>query len=364
MDHNLSLQLREVHIKTFRCFENKTVNLDAPLVLIQGLNGAGKTTLLEALHYSCYLRSFRTHSPRDLIMTGHDGFFIGTSFVNDHMNHEVHVGFSGKKRLVKVDQKSVSSYKELMDYYRVVTLTEDDLGLISQGPEFRRNFLDQAILLSDPDFITTIRTFKHVVDSRNALLQSGRVDKDSYQIWTEQLWQKSRIIQDQRKALISEFEKEANELLNSYFDGQVTIALEYQAKGIGKARSWEEALEKEHELYLEETRFCRSLFGAHLDDCVIKFQDKKSKNYASRGQQKLIVLLLKIAHIKHVARTKGPSIFLLDDFMTDFDNQKATILLEIMGGLASQLIFTSPVQSGLFERTLISKGALTCNLTD
>lgn len=367
MVRNAPLQLREVQIKNFRCFENKTIQLDAPTILIQGLNGAGKTSLLEALHYSCYLRSFRTHSPRDLVQAGHEGFFVRALFSNqslDHaMQHEVQVGFSGKKRLVKVDQRPVSSYKELMDYYRVITLTEDDLGLISQGPDFRRSFLDQAILLSDPEFITPIRDFKTIVDNRNAMLVNGRVDKELYAILTEQLWHKSRLIQDQRKDLLTYFENEANALLNTYFNGDIHISLEYSAKSIGKAKSWDEAAASQGQLYMDEARFGRSLFGAHLDDCVIKFQDKKSKTYASRGQQKLIILLLKIAHIKRVSSAKGSVIFLLDDFMTDFDMERAEVLLSILNTLDSQLIFTSPVKTGFLENTLISSGAQSQNLT-
>lgn len=367
MVRSASLQLREIQIKNFRCFNDKIIQFDAPTVLLQGLNGAGKTSLLEALHYSCYLRSFRTHSPRDLVQMGQDGFFVRAMFDNqliDHtMQHEVQVGFTGKKRLVKVDQRTVSSYKELMDYYRVVTLTEDDLGLIWQGPDCRRAFLDQAILLFEPEFITHIRDFKTVVDNRNALLLGGRVDKELYHVLTEQLWNKSRLIQERRIDLLTYLENEANELLNHYFNGTITISLQYAAKGIGKATSWQEAAEAQNQLYQEESRFGRSLFGAHLDDCLIKFQDKKSKTYASRGQQKLIVLLLKIAHIKKVTNTKGSAIFLLDDFMTDFDMERASILLNILSTLDSQLIVTTPANTGFLENTLVNSGTPCQNIS-
>ena len=367
MVHSAQLLLREVQIKNFRCFDNKTITFNSPLVLIQGLNGAGKTSLLEALHYACYLRSFRTHLPRDLVQMGYDGFFVravfDTELFNQTLQHEVQVGFSGKKRLVKVDQRPVSSYKELMDHYRVVTLTEDDLSLISGGPESRRAFLDQAILLCDPEFITTIRAFKATVDSRNAMLASGRVDKETYAIWTEQLWHKSRLIQDQRRAILTNFETEANILIKEYFGGQLTITLEYQPKGIGKLATWEETLSQHNQLLNEEARFGRTLFGAHLDDFQIKLQDKRTKNYASRGQQKFVVLLLKITNIKRVTQQKGPIIFLLDDFMTDFDSNKATILLNILTSLSSQLIFTSPLKTGFFEHKLLAMGAHKVKLT-
>ena len=78
-------------------------------------------------------------------------------------------------------------------------------------------------------------------------------------------------------------------------------------------------------LYHDEQRFGRSLFGAHLDDFMIQFKDVKSKNFASRGQQKLIVLIAQNCPGEALNASKGAVIFLLDDFMTDFDHAKAQI---------------------------------------
>lgn len=362
-----NLQLKQIQIKNFRCFSQTTLDLDGPLVLIQGANGSGKTSLLEALHYLCYLRSFRTYTPRDLIQFGADNFFIKATMYNnsaDHMMpHEVQVGFSGKKRLVKINQKAISSYKELMDYYRIITLTEDDLELISAGPEIRRAFIDQALLLDDPEFITTIRNFKQIVDNRNALLMQGSRDRESYQLWTEQLLATSRLIQMRRMVLLDKFEQETNQILQEYFNGQLSVSLSYMPKKIGPMIEPEAFQEMQEQLHHEEMRFGRSLFGAHLDDFIIRLQDKKSKNFASRGQQKLIVVLMKIAQIKQISAQKGSPVFLLDDFMTDFDPERAEILLEILSTLRNQLIFTSPASTGHFEDRLRGRAALQLKLT-
>ena len=107
------------------------------------------------MHYLCYLRSFRTHLPQELVQFGQDNFFIKARLENGNAadGYDLQVGFSNKKRLVKVNNKSIASYKELLDYYRIVTITEDDLGLIKDGPEERRLFIDQAIMLADPEFL-------------------------------------------------------------------------------------------------------------------------------------------------------------------------------------------------------------------
>ena len=99
------------------------------------------------------------------------------------------------------------------------------------------------------------------------------------------------------------------------------------------------------------------LFGAHLDDVSIQFNDRKSKLFASRGQQKRIVLLLKIALAQELEATVGKPVMLLDDFMTDFDGQTVERLVSLLLGLETQLIITIPSPStGLLERAVASRG--------
>jgi len=185
------LQLANIYLKDFRCFNEFTIDLNSPIVLICGSNGAGKTSLLEALNYACYLRSFRKQLPRDLVSFGKESFFIKLN-VHDSawdgpLEHNIHIGFVDGKRLIKVNNKTISSYKELLQHYRIVSLTEDDLTLIKGSPLERRAFLDQTVLLSNPSFAPHIREFRAVLENRNALLQKERVDKEAYAIWTQQL---------------------------------------------------------------------------------------------------------------------------------------------------------------------------------
>lgn len=354
------MQVTQLQIKNFRCFSHATIDIPGPLVLIEGMNGSGKTSLIEALHYLCYLRSFRTYSPRELVHFGQDSFFIRASFEYGYTTHEIQVGFSDKRRLVKIDQKSISSFKELMDYYRIVTLTEDDLLLINGGPEMRRLFIDQAIMLYDLEFGTVLRNLRNIVDHRNALLQ--RTPNDSYLIWTEQLWEKSFALYNARTQALQHLEQAVNKILAASFDEAITVTLTYKLKR-PLTESFTNFIETLDHLKAEEYRYGRSLFGAHLDDITIKFQDKKTKNYGSRGQQKLVVLLLKIALIQQVIARKGPIIFLLDDFMTDFDGKRAEILISILLELKIQLIFTYPNSSTILENLLEGHGAHKIKLT-
>ena len=290
------MHIQTITLKNFRCFEQLSLTLDKPVVLISGLNGTGKTSLLEALHYTCYLRSFRTFSPGELAMFGQQSFFIKVNLANeqDQTSHEINIGFSGKRRNVKIDQRHVVSYKELLSYYRAITLTEDDLALIKEGPQVRRAFIDQAIMISNPDFIQTIKKLQHSADSRNSLFK-GRLVRDSYDFWTEQLWEISGLVRAQRRAGLKELELRVDSLRRAYFEHEPAIEYIYQGKKeLTGEHTFEEFQAAHPNLMAEEMQQGRSLFGAHLDDFTITFREQKSRIFASRGQQKLIIMLLKI----------------------------------------------------------------------
>jgi DNA replication and repair protein RecF len=360
------VHIQQLHIKNFRCFNNFLLDFTNRISLIAGPNGSGKSSILEALHYGCYLRSFRTHIPRELITFDYENFFIKIQIqetVNDsNFDHELHIGFSKKKRLIKIDQQNISSYKELSRLYRVITLTEDDLTLIKGSPEVRRLFLDQALTLEYPEFLAHVRRYKQILENRNALLQ-GSYTQESYKLWTQQLWQESETVQHYRYKLLAALEYKTNKMLKEWFGEELTLSFSYLPKKVIFGRSFDEFWETIEQIRIAENVFKRSLFGAHLDDFSIEFCHKTSRAFASRGQQKLIIMLIKIAQMQEIIAKNGPTLFLLDDFMTDFDQQKGTILLSHMLELKSQLIFTSPVSSGYFEEFLHNHGAQRIILT-
>jgi DNA replication and repair protein RecF len=355
------VRLEYLQIKNFRCFTEFDVELDAPIVLISGANGSGKTSILEALHYACYLRSFRTHLPRELLYFNQDTLSIKLGVRgSDALCNDIAVGYSGKKKLIKINQQPVESYKQLTDYYRVVTLTEDDILLIKGSPEQRRSYLDQALALYDSTIVHHLKQYKQILHNRNALLFSSVLDQDMYSLWTERLWQATAHTVRHRITFLARIEQRVNELLGSYFSQDFAITLTYQEHYpyLDKPSVLDEQLKR------QEYAFKRSLFGAHLDDFSISFNSKKTKSYASRGQQKLTILLLKIAQLQEITTIKGSALFLLDDFMNDFDHATATTLLAILKTLPGQLIFTSPLQGGFIQESLVSQGAKLICLTD
>lgn len=351
------MRIVSLSLKNFRCFSSIDLDVESPVVLIHGPNGSGKTSIIEALHYSCYLRSFKTHLPKEIAQTKAEGFGVALGLANSNSFDTLHIQFSRNKKSVKLNAQPVGSYKELYDVYKVVTITEDDLLMVQGAPALRRSFIDHVVLLMNPEYALLLKKYRHVLDNRTALIASGRNDDESYELWTNQLLTLSTTIQKARIGALTALEKEVKLLLTEIFaDSTTTLSIQYDfAKpysDMDDLITTEDLLIRYPSIKSHEMMQRRTLFGAHLDDFSIIYQGKSCRTYASRGQQKLLVFLLKLAHIRILKAEHSQSgvIFLVDDFMTDFDEEKAQALLPLMTSLPSQLIVTTPVEGLVKEK--------------
>lgn len=326
-----------------------------------GENGIGKTSILEALHYACYLKSFKTHIPKELIQIEQPGFSIQVVLSNKQdIRDDITIGFTGTKRSVKINQKAAQSYRELISLYKVITLTEDDLMLVKGAPNMRRTFLDQLLILLDPAYTESIRKYKIILDNRNAFLASGQKELEQYLLWTDQLLTVTKYIQKKRTEMVQEIEAHVNQLGSYIFSGFDLFSLTYKYAGpyilSHEITDGARLLEKYPRLFTHEYAFKRSLFGAHLDDFHIVFQHKMARLFASRGQQKCIVFLLKLAQLKsiNIHQSNNFAIFLIDDFMVDLDKEKMAALIPLITQLSRQVIITSPIEQTILKDILCS----------
>lgn len=339
--------LTHLSLTNIRCFGSLEVSFDSDCVVIEGPNGSGKSSLVEALYYACYLKSFRTHRAGDVPRHGDDHFFIKVQgILSDGDCFSIQVGYEEGAKRVKVNDAAVESYRELMDYYKVVAVSEHDLGIIQEGPEERRFFINQLCLLQDPTMADLLRLNKHLVEQRGGLLAQGLIGTDQGKIWSEQLWINSQEIRHRRLAALALLETELTVLAADLSLSFGTIRLVYKPKGGAHetfAQFWSM---HESQGLQQEAHQRRTLFGAHLDDVIVTVNDKNARIYASRGQQKLIVLLLKCAMIRILSReqyARRALVFILDDFITDLDQAVITAVLALICNLDCGIVITSPL---------------------
>lgn len=335
-------------MQNFRCFTDETFSFSSKVTLITGDNGTGKTSIIEAIHYLCYFKSFRSHILSDLSLHNSDTFFLKGYFTlrqdDSQEPHSIQVGYGHKKRVIKLDMKNVASHKETFPYFKVLTLMEDDIDLIRGNPSGRRAFIDQAVIFACQERIDLYKKFKIILSSRNALLQKGYglIDSVELEIWTEKLWEVSLDIAKYRKEALSVIQVEVNRLLNDYFDGMYQVDIKYESKLIVLDESLEFFLQKLSQLSHQELAMKRSMFGSHLDDLVFCIKGTKARSFASRGQQKLVSLLCKLALISTGNQNEPLPLLLIDDFISDFDKIRLEKLINFLLSCKNQIIMTTP----------------------
>lgn len=338
--------LQELHLQQFRCFADKKLSFSAPLTLITGDNGVGKTSIIEAIYYLSYFKSFRSSTVSDLMHGDSSSFFLKGQFSihNLESEHVIQIGYSEKKKFIKFDQKQLKSHKQLLSLFQVVTLTEDDIDLIKGYPASRRAFIDQAVLLSNPELLELYRKFRLILAHRNAFFEQyyQNVDFNEFEIWTKKLLEITLQIQQYRENLIGQIEQIVNQLLKQFFNEIYQISIIYDSKVVSLSDSEDLSLHKIKQLLHQERAIKRSLFGAHLDDLVFQINGQKARIYASRGQQKLICLLCKLSLILIESGNQVKPLLLIDDFLSDFDKIRIVNLIDFFISRQNQIIITAP----------------------
>lgn len=349
--------IKKLRLKNFRCFEDLQLDFDSRFVILEGNNGSGKTSILESLYYACYLRSFRTRTKSELMNFDQKHFFLQVDFEEelDMASSQIQIGYSSTDgRSIKFNKKKVLNYKDIIARYKIIALTEDDLQLVVGAPEYRRSYLNQSLFLLDPGVSILLKDYKRNLDQRNRFLIlnaqrkiSGRT-QDELLSWTKQVWEKTESIQQKRVLFLKKIENKVNYFLEKYFsstEAKLSIELNYIKKNMGDGKIfdifWNNYLEK---LLPKEQKWQRSLFGLHLDDFSIHFKKKKARFFASRGQQKLILLLLKVVQLIEIQGNE-PGALLLDDFITDFDLNKLSGIVTLLHDQNFQSFVTTPVKS-------------------
>ncbi|MDQ5940404.1 MAG: replication and repair protein RecF [Candidatus Dependentiae bacterium] len=345
-------------LRNFRCFDQLDLTIDQPFLIIEGPNGSGKSSIAEALYYACYLKSFRTHRASDVVRHGDEtAFFLRLhGQLADGDSYTIQVGFEDGAKRVKVNDMIITTYKEIMDYYKVVLVSEHDLGIIQEGPEERRSFINQLCVLQDPGMAELLRLNKHMVSQRTQLLLSSQCHDDHFVLWTQQLWENSTEIVRRRHAGLALLQKEVTYLATYLGFELPSITLTYKQKGGSHPTFTEFWAEYQTNTFPQEQYQRRTLFGCHLDDVVINFGAKNARLYASRGQQKLIVLLLRAAMIRVLQEQGGCSrtvVFVLDDFVTDLDKKVMNAVLNMVQSLGCGVVITCP----LVDMVSFSQGA-------
>ncbi|MGO1749922.1 MAG: DNA replication/repair protein RecF [Marinobacter sp.] len=319
--------------------------------LLYGANGSGKTSVLEAIGYLGLGRSFRINRHQAVVQHSQQRFTVFGGL--DHgFDEERNTGASGslahrlgisrdvakKETTLRVDGEGVRSLSSLAMHLPVSVIDPGVFDIVAGGPGKRRQFLDWAVFHVEPSFASSWQQCQRVTSQRNQTLRNGRLDESMLRIWDAQYAALSERISEARKVAFDQFKSAFDSLVHevdvSWTDG---LKLEFYP-GWDTSQSLVDVLVRHRE---QEVRMGHTLYGPNRADIRIRFQGRPVAETFSRGQQKTLVILMKIAQ-SMVLNGLGKQVsFLIDDINAELDESHRTMLARKLQELRCQVFITS-----------------------
>ena len=344
------MRVQSLQLTNFRNYATLDVAFSPSKNIFLGNNGQGKTNLLEALYFLSHARSHRTSSDRELVRTGEPFARIHALLENHHYEGRVQLESQIKlederlRTIFKVNANPLRSRSELLGHLPTVSFFLPDLLLLRGSPEDRRKWLDAAIVQYDKRHLTYLSEFQKVRQQKNRLLKGPQelISRDHLAAWNLQFAATGAKVIVSRLTYLSMIEDLAAVAYLELSDGRERLGMTYQSSVLDSFQpqqsgqyvpdvlELEAAMNQQLEAKMsDEIRRGTSLMGPHRDDIRFFLNELEAEAYGSQGQQRSIVLALKLTELKCLtAKLQEPPVLLLDDVMAELDPDRQRLLVE------------------------------------
>ncbi len=313
--------------------------------LIVGPNAHGKTTLLEAICILLRLQSPRIKRLAHVIQHERRGFVVDGYFGPRHLQFY----FSRERKKLALDEVEQKTAREYLEIARVVYFSNSDIELVRGSGEARRHFLDFLAAQRDGGYRRVLRDYERALRSRNLLLKAPAPRWREIAAFDEPLLASGQQLAAARSRLIAELQPEAQAAHHAISGAREVLRLEYVPSGGEDLTAALAAAQR------EDARLRQTSVGPHRDD-VHFFLNEQSSDFASEGQQRTLVLALKLGSARLLARHFAvPPVLLLDDTFGELDLTRRAALLAALPAEAQSFITTTHLDwmpSGLNPRIL------------
>ena len=325
------MKLTKLVLKNYRNYENFEYEFSKNKTLIIGKNAQGKTNILEAIFYLCALDSARITRDRELIQFTKDLARIAAQVKKNDTDLELEVILNPpKNKILKVNGLKKTKSREFLRVLSSVNFSSSDLLLLRGEPQNRRKWLDLAIFQVYPLYIEKLAKFNKIRLQKANYLSGSMIDNNMLDVFNEQLAIASANVIYLRKKYLLELERVAKIKHRAMAENE-DLTIKYQTitdefLNIEELKNL--IYQKLNEIKSDEIRRQQCLIGAHRDDIDFYINEIDSKKFASQGQQRTIVLALKLAELQIIKeKINETPLLLLDDVLAELDNVRQNYLL-------------------------------------
>ncbi len=363
------MKINNLSIENFRNIENLCLSPCEGVNIIYGENGQGKTNIMEAIWLFTGDKSFRGAGDQNMInlyIKDNQRTFLQLDYQGENRDITSQITLSPAKKYM-VNDISVKTRTGLFGRFYSVIFSPTHLGLIKDGPEERRLFLDRTICQIKPKYRQVLSDLSKVITQRNHMIKklyNYKNPQDLMEVWDSHLARLSATVAKTRYTYLNRITPLAVDMYRGISGDGEALDISYKSKLFNSYEEIDSRLFKEKisANLAEDIKNGSSTLGAHRDDIEISLDGMNSRLFASQGQQRSIVLSLKLAEAAIIRETTGEDpVILLDDVMSELDVSRRSFLLnqlqwgQIFITCCDQKDFDGIVKGRAFE---ISKGSL------
>ena len=353
------MYIEKIKLQNFRNYEQLDLDLNKNINIIYGDNAQGKTNILEAIFLCSFGKSFRTTKEKEMIKFNEDRCLVEIFYQKKDRDGKIKIEIGNKKQ-ISINGVKIKKLSELLGNINIVLFTPDDINILKDGPSNRRRFLDMLIGQLKPNYVYNLNMYLKTIEQRNNYLRQIREEnkpEEMLEIWDEKLTEYGNIIYNYRKQFMDLIAEKINEIHKKITEDKENIKIEYTSNCDSK-EEYLKLLKQRRKLDIIKGFTTK---GVHRDDFVIYINDKEVNTYGSQGQNRTVVLSLKLAELNVIYDLIGEyPILLLDDFMSELDeNRRKNFLKNIEN---TQVILTGTdkidLQNLEFNLYNVKKGAI------
>ena len=332
--------IKNLSIYNFRNIRNLSFSPGERLNIIYGDNAKGKTNLIEAIWMFTGQKSFRKVKEGQLILFGENNARLDLDFFTNLRFQKLTIKWDPQK-IIYLNQCKIESITDFIGTFSAIVFSPEDLNLVKGNPQRRRNFLDIALSQINKTYPKLLIKYNKILSQRNALLKEiykypGLID--TLDVWDSAFAKISATITKYRIKYISALIPIAQDIYCGISDYKEKLDIKYILgfemdlnPDVGYQELYEKFEKKIFDVRNLDIKFGFSQVGPHKDDFNILLDNLLAKSFASQGQQRSIVLAIKLAEAQIIRdlMKKNP-VILLDDVMSELDVKRKKYILNFL----------------------------------
>ena len=209
-----------------------------------------------------------------------------------------------------------------MGNINIVIFTPDDINILKDGPANRRRFLDMMIGQLRPNYVYNLNMYLKTIEQRNNYLRQIKEEnkpEEMLEIWDEKLADYGEKIFNYRNEFIEKISEKINKIHGEITENKEKLKIDYISNCEDK-ENYLKLLKERRKLDIIKGFTTK---GVHRDDFMIYINGKEVNIYGSQGQNRTVILSLKLSELNVVYEEIGEyPILLLDDFMSELDEER------------------------------------------